>query len=82
MGMGGGGREAFMQAMRERMLANPVVKRLYDAKLAEDPELATDDEKRSQFFRSVFTELSPFVRESSREALEKLLAAVQEPAEE
>lgn len=80
MGMGGGN---WRQAMRERMLANPVFKRLYDAKLAEDPELATDEEKRSQFFRSAFSELSPFVvRESSREALGKLLAAVQKPAEE
>ena len=68
--------------MRERLLAVPAVKREYDAKLAEDPELATDDDKRSQFFRSIGRELSPFViRQSSKEALEKLLAAVQKPAE-
>lgn len=79
--MGGGDRSAFRQAMRERMLANPVVKRAYDAKLAEDPELATDEDKQSQFFRGIYRELSPFVRESSKEALEKLLAAVQKPAE-
>lgn len=66
--------------MRERMLAHPVIKRLYDAKLAGDPGLATDEEKQSQFFRSIFRELSPFVHDSSKEALGKLLAAVQKPA--
>ena len=79
---GGGDRSAWRQAMRERMLANPVVKRMYDAKQAEDPELGTDEEKQSRFFRTVFQELSPFVRETSREALETVLEAVQEPAAE
>ena len=77
MGMVGGDRR---QAMRERMLAHPVIKRLYDAKLAGDPGLATDEEKQSEFFRSIFRELSPFVHDSSKEALGKLLAAVQKPA--
>ena len=35
----------------ERLLANPQVKEAYDAKLKEDPDLATDQDKRLAFFR-------------------------------
>ena len=39
------------QALVERLLANPQVKEAYDAKLKEDPDLATDQDKRLAFFR-------------------------------
>ncbi len=39
------------QAMVERLLANPQVKEAYDAKLKEDPDLETDQEKRLAFFQ-------------------------------
>ena len=39
------------QALVERLLANPQVKEAYDAKLKEDPDLATDQDKRLVFFR-------------------------------
>ena len=39
------------QALVERLLANPQVKEAYDAKLKEDPDVATDQDKRLAFFR-------------------------------
>ena len=39
------------QALVERLLANPQVKEAYDAKLKEDPDLATDQDKRLAFFQ-------------------------------
>ena len=39
------------QALVERLLANPQVKEAYDAKLKEDPDLETDQEKRLAFFQ-------------------------------
>ncbi len=59
-GGGGGGGGGFdlaqipeqrRQALVERLLANPQVKEAYDAKLKEDPDLATDQDKRLAFFR-------------------------------
>ena len=56
-GGGGGGfslaqiPEQRRQAMVERLLANPQVKEAYDAKLKEDPDLETDEEKRLAFFQ-------------------------------
>ena len=56
-GAGGGGfdlaqiPEQRRQALVERLLANPQVKEAYDAKLKEDPDLATDQDKRLAFFR-------------------------------
>ena len=56
-GAGGGGfslaqiPEQRRQAMVERLLANPQVKEAYDAKLKEDPDLETDEEKRLAFFQ-------------------------------
>ena len=38
------------KAMEERLLGNPQVKQEYEKKLKEDPELATDPEKRAKFF--------------------------------
>ena len=39
------------QALVERLLANPQVKEAYDAKLKEDPELESDQDKRLAFFQ-------------------------------
>ena len=39
------------QALVERLLANPQVKEAYDAKLKEDPDLETDQDKRLAFFQ-------------------------------
>ena len=56
-GAGGGGfslaqiPEQRRQALVERLLANPQVKEAYDAKLKEDPDLETDQEKRLAFFQ-------------------------------
>ena len=59
-GGGGGGGGGFdlaqipeqrRQALVERLLANPQVKEAYDAKLKEDPDLATDQDKRLAFFQ-------------------------------
>jgi hypothetical protein len=66
-----------MQAWRDRMLAVPSVKQQYEAKLTEDPSLATDEGKRRQFFRDVMRELSPFLQPSSKEALAGLILALQ-----
>lgn len=52
-GPGGGGRGEFFQ----RLLENPEVKKQYEAKLKEDPELATDPQKRRAFVREVMAEL-------------------------
>ena len=57
-GAGGGGfslaqiPEQRRQALVERLLANPQVKEAYDAKLKEDPDLETDQEKRWRSSRS------------------------------
>ena len=72
-------REARMAAWRERMLEIPSVKTAYDAKLAEDPELATSTDKQRAFFREIRGELSPFRLGSSQEALTALLKALQTP---
>ena len=59
-GFGGGGGGGFSlaqipeqrrQALVERLLANPQVKEAYDAKLKEDPDLETDQDKRLAFFQ-------------------------------
>jgi RND family efflux transporter MFP subunit len=50
---GGGGRGEFFQ----RLLENPEVRKRYEAKLKEDPELATDPQKRRAFAREVMSEL-------------------------
>jgi len=44
-----GGRGAFF----ERLIANPDIKKQYEARLAEDPALATDPQKRRAFVREV-----------------------------
>jgi hypothetical protein len=44
-----GGREGFF----ERILENPEIKKKYEARLAEDPSLATDMQKRRAFVREV-----------------------------
>ncbi len=49
----GGGRGEFLQ----RLLENPEVRKQYEAKLKEDPELATDPQKRRAFVRGVMSEL-------------------------
>ena len=48
----GGGRGAFF----ERLMENPEIKKKYEARLAEDPELATDPEKRRAFFREIMSQ--------------------------
>ena len=48
---GQGGRSGGMAAALERMMQNPEFKAAYDAKLKEDPEIATNQEKRTAFFR-------------------------------
>jgi len=50
---GGGGRGEFF----ERLLEDPEVRKQYDAKLKEDPELATDPQKRRAFVREVMSEM-------------------------
>jgi len=50
---GGGGRGEFF----ERLLEDPEVRKQYDAKLKEDPELATDPQKRRAFARKVMSEM-------------------------
>jgi RND family efflux transporter MFP subunit len=45
----GGGRGGFLQ----RLLQNPEIKKKYEARLAEDPGLATDPQKRRAFVREV-----------------------------
>jgi len=37
-------------------MANPEIKKKYEERLAEDPELATDPEKRRAFFREVMAQ--------------------------
>jgi membrane fusion protein (multidrug efflux system) len=41
----------------ERMMQNPEVKERYEARLAQDPGLATDPEKRRAFFREEFARM-------------------------
>lgn len=67
---GGGDRRA---AMRARMLETPYVKKLYDEQVAADPAFATDDAKQGEFFRNLRSQLSPFLRGSSQEALQELI---------
>ncbi len=52
-GTGGAGRGEFF----ERLLEDPEVRKQYEAKLKEDPELATDPQKRRAFVREVMSEL-------------------------
>jgi membrane fusion protein, multidrug efflux system len=42
--------------MFERMMQNPEIKKRWEARLKEDPSLATDQEKRRAFFREVMSE--------------------------
>jgi len=65
------------QAFRERLLTVPYVKQQYDAKVAEDGTLATDQEKQREFFRGVMRELSPFQQGSGKESLDGLVKALQ-----
>jgi membrane fusion protein (multidrug efflux system) len=56
-GAGGGGFDISQMpaerraALVQRLLANPEIKKAYDEKLAEDPSLADDEDKRLAFFR-------------------------------
>ncbi len=76
-GVPGGGGADRAQAFRERMLAIPYVKQQYDAKVAEDPTLAQDEEKRREFFRATMRELSPFQQGSGKDALAGLIQRLQ-----
>ena len=63
--------------MRERLFAIPAVKKAYDAKLAEDPSLANDNDKQRDFFRSVSRELNPFLlRPEAKTALDDLIGSL------
>lgn len=74
---GGSDRRA---AMRARMLETPYVKKLYDEQVAADPAFATDETKQGEFFRGLRSQLSPFLRGSSQEALQELIKGLS-PAE-
>ncbi|MEE8585444.1 MAG: hypothetical protein V3T83_11385, partial [Acidobacteriota bacterium] len=50
----GGDREAFLQRMLD---SNPELKKEYDKRLAEDPELATDPDKRRVFLRELMSKM-------------------------
>jgi hypothetical protein len=49
----GGDRQQFF----ERMLQNPEIKKKWEAKLKEDPSVASDPEKRRAFFREIMSEV-------------------------
>jgi membrane fusion protein (multidrug efflux system) len=51
-GQGGQGRGP----MFERMMQNPEIRKRWEARLKEDPSLATDPEKRRAFFREIMAE--------------------------
>jgi membrane fusion protein (multidrug efflux system) len=42
--------------MFERMMQDPEIRKKYEARLAEDPSLATDPQKRRAFFREMFSQ--------------------------
>lgn len=67
------GRQDWRATMRANMLEIPYVKQLYDQKMAEDPEVATDEEKQNEFFRGLRNQLSPFLQGSPADALNQLL---------
>ncbi|MDX9982554.1 MAG: hypothetical protein RBU25_21210, partial [Lentisphaeria bacterium] len=73
---GGGDRRA---AMRARMLETPYVKKLYDEKAAADPGFAADEEKQSEFFRSLRGQLNPFLSGPNQEALQQLASSLAIP---
>lgn len=43
--------------MLERMLQNPEIRRAYEERLKQDPEMATDPEKQRAFFREIFVRM-------------------------
>ena len=69
---GAPGGEDRRAAMRARMLETPYVKKLYDEKAAADPGFAADEEKQSEFFRSLRGQLNPFLSGPNQEALQEL----------
>jgi RND family efflux transporter MFP subunit len=42
--------------MFERLMQDPEIRKKYEAKLAEDPDLATNPQKRRAFFREIFSQ--------------------------
>lgn len=53
---GGGGPGQGRGQLFEQMMQNPEVRKRWEARLKEDPSIATDPEKRRAFFREIMTE--------------------------